>query len=60
MTMDANSLLAVLFVCVAACLIVKRVTRSINISRHGWPPPYLDSDGDIHRPETELIDDPTR
>ena len=32
------------------CSVVRLVTRSINIRKHGWPPPHCDADGD--QPET--------
>lgn len=30
-----------------------RALRSMNIKRHGWPPPHLDADGDLREIPTE-------
>jgi hypothetical protein len=34
-------------------LAYKHLQRHKNIAACGWPPEYLDADGDIHRPEKE-------
>lgn len=33
--------------------LVNRTIRHLNIRKAGWPPEYLDADGDIHRKEEE-------
>lgn len=40
-----------------AFLAYNRRLRSKNIAAHGWPPVYLDADGDTHHPPI-AIDDP--
>ena len=32
-------------------ILPNRVLRSINIRKHGWPPPYCDADGDLKAQE---------
>lgn len=32
--------------------LLNRVIRHMNIRKHGWPPDYLDADGDLKRPES--------
>ena len=29
--------------------IVRLLIRHANISKHGWPPSYIDADGDLHK-----------
>jgi hypothetical protein len=45
----AQFLLFLLFGCVLRILlhVVVRGYRAIMVSRHGWPPPHLDADGDF-------------
>jgi sterol desaturase/sphingolipid hydroxylase (fatty acid hydroxylase superfamily) len=33
--------------------LLNRVIRHMNIRKHGWPPDYLDADGDFKRPEAK-------
>ena len=30
-----------------------QMLRTINIAIRGWPPPYLDADGDFPKPEAD-------
>jgi hypothetical protein len=36
-----------------ACFAWVRLLRAINISKHGWPPPHCDADGDFLDTDTD-------
>lgn len=40
-------------ICSLPFRLINRVIRHKNIKLHGWPPPYLDADGDLKEDETK-------